>query len=267
MKRVLILLIIFPIFIFGAKAKVIATVNGDKITDEDVKVFLQNPAIDIKKLSKDQRKNIIDTLIIKKLVSRKALKDGISKTKDFQMALQSIKEDLAFQVWQKHEIDKIVVSTKELKDEYKNNQEAFIVKAKVTARHILVKSEAEAKSILKEIKKSSNKLSTFTKLAKTKSIGPSKTQGGKLPPFAKGQMVPQFSDAAFAMSPKSYSKKPVKTKYGYHIIYVEKKTASSKRSFSSVRDKIKLAIKQRKFSKKVRPLANKLKAKANIVYK
>jgi parvulin-like peptidyl-prolyl isomerase len=267
MKNFLIFSLIFTALLFGAKPKVLATVNGEKITDESIKVFLQNPSIDVNKLSKDQKKNIINTMILKKLVAKQALKDGISKTKDFQNALKSIKEDLAFQVWQKHEIDKIVVSNKQIKDEYKNNASMFVVKSKVSTRHILVKTKNEATSIIKQINKSTNKLKTFIKLAKSKSMGPSKTDGGKLPPFSKGQMVKEFENAAFSMKAKSYSKKPVKTKFGFHVIYVEKKIPSKKRSFSSVRDQIRLAIKQREFTKKIKPLAQKLKAKAKIVYK
>ena len=267
MKKILIISLLLPIILFGAKSKTLATVDGDKITQEDVKVFLQNPSMDMKKLSKEQLRSILDTIAIKKLISKKALKDGVNKTADYQKALKSVKEDLAFQVWQKNSIDKIVVSNSELKAEYKKNANAFVIKAKANTRHILVKTEAEAKSIINEIKKSSKKLETFTKIASTKSIGPSRAQGGKLPPFSKGQMVPEFEKAAFAMSDNSHSKTPIKTQHGYHIIYLEKKTPSSKRTFSSVRDRIKLAIKQKKFTEQVKPIAEKLKSKAKIVYK
>ena len=58
-------------------------------------------------------------------------------------------------------------------------------------------------------------------MAKERSTGPSGANGGELPPFQAGQMVPEFSDAAFAMEVGSHSAEPVKTQFGYHVIKVE----------------------------------------------
>ncbi len=86
----------------------------------------------------------------------------------------------------------------------------------VRARHILVKTEDEANAILFDIKAGKS----FEELALKHSLCPSKSKGGDLGFFSKGQMVKEFEDAAFALKPGEVSR-PVKTRFGYHIIKVE----------------------------------------------
>ena len=83
----------------------------------------------------------------------------------------------------------------------------------VRASHILVPTEDKAKWLYKELQKGRD----FAKLAKEYSECPSKEKGGDLGFFEKGQMVKEFEDVAFRMNEGDFSK-PVKTKFGYHII-------------------------------------------------
>ena len=86
--------------------------------------------------------------------------------------------------------------------------------SQVHAIHILVKTEQEAKDILKEL----NSGSTFQKLAELKSICPSGKKGGDLGWFGRGQMVPEFEKAAFALNVGQITDQPIKTQFGYHVI-------------------------------------------------
>lgn len=85
--------------------------------------------------------------------------------------------------------------------------------SQVHCRHILVKTEQEANAILFDLQRGAD----FGEVARLKSLCPSKNQGGDLGTFGKGQMVKEFEDAAFALKPGEVSK-PVKTRFGYHII-------------------------------------------------
>ncbi|MGB0672069.1 MAG: peptidylprolyl isomerase, partial [Rhodospirillales bacterium] len=85
------------------------------------------------------------------------------------------------------------------------------------ARHILLKTEEDAKAAIKKLDGGAD----FAALAKELSTGPSKDNGGDLGFFVKEQMVPEFAEATFAMKPGSYSKKPVQTQFGWHVIKVE----------------------------------------------
>ena len=88
----------------------------------------------------------------------------------------------------------------------------------VRARHILVKSEADALAVIAEIKGGAD----FAAVAKKRSIGPSAKDGGELGLFGRGQMVPAFEKAAFALGVGEISE-PVKTRFGWHVIKVEDK--------------------------------------------
>ena len=88
----------------------------------------------------------------------------------------------------------------------------------IRARHILVATEAEARRIIAELKAGGD----FAAIAKAKSADPgSAGKGGDLGYFTKGQMVPEFEAAAFALRPGEFTEQPVKTQFGWHIIKVE----------------------------------------------
>jgi peptidyl-prolyl cis-trans isomerase C len=104
----------------------------------------------------------------------------------------------------------------------------------VRARHILVATEAEAKTIVTEV----NKGTDFAELARQKSKDPgAAAEGGDLGWFGKDQMVPEFADAAFKMN-KGQVSEPVKTQFGWHIIKVEDKRTKPVPEFAKVKDQI-----------------------------
>jgi len=102
-------------------------------------------------------------------------------------------------------------------------------------------------------------------LAKTKSTGPSGPKGGDLGTFTKGQMVPAFSKAVWALENGHMTMVPVKTQFGYHVIYLETKTEAKPASYASVKEKIMLNLKQKQFSSNITEVAKELKSKAKIV--
>lgn len=104
----------------------------------------------------------------------------------------------------------------------------------VRARHILVKSRAEADRIIKEIANGAD----FEDLARKKSTGPSGARGGDLGYFVRGAMVKPFSQAAFALKPGEVTRKPVQTRFGWHIIKLEDRRKSTAPSFAEAREKL-----------------------------
>lgn len=89
--------------------------------------------------------------------------------------------------------------------------------ATATARHILVKTETEAKTLKQEIEGGAD----FADLAKQHSKCPSGKEGGSLGSFRKGQMVPEFDTVVFGDLPVGKVSEPVKTQFGYHLIEVQ----------------------------------------------
>jgi peptidyl-prolyl cis-trans isomerase C len=104
----------------------------------------------------------------------------------------------------------------------------------VHARHILVASEDEAKKIIEEL----NKGGDFAALAKAHSTDSGAAQGGDLGFFKKGDMVPEFAAAAFALKPGETTKAPVHTQYGWHVINVIEVRQAPPATFEQSRDQI-----------------------------
>ncbi|WP_456383310.1 peptidylprolyl isomerase [Hydrogenimonas sp.] len=251
-------------------ADTLATVNGHKVTKADVQEVMNamGARTTYDSLPVDVKKKVLDQVIEQRLLQEKAIKSGIEKDKEYKEALEKLKKKLALDVWMKKELDRIKVTDAEAKKAYEEHKNAFQRPESVHARHILVKTEAEAKAIIAELNKTpkSKLKAKFEELAKSKSTGPSASRGGDLGTFGRKQMVKPFSDAAFALKAGEYTKKPVKTQFGYHVIYVEEKMPAQTIPFSEVKERIKQNLKMEKFKTKMQKLAQDLKAKAKIKY-
>mmetsp|Transcript_10990 Transcript_10990/g.12558 ORF Transcript_10990/g.12558 Transcript_10990/m.12558 type:complete len:122 (+) Transcript_10990:178-543(+) len=94
--------------------------------------------------------------------------------------------------------------------------------SRASASHILVKDEAKAKELLKEINEEG---ADFAELAQTHSSCPSGKKGGSLGSFSPGQMVPEFNDVVFgAEYDLNVVHGPVKTQFGYHLILITERS-------------------------------------------
>ena len=113
----------------------------------------------------------------------------------------------------------------------------------VHARHILVKTKEEATAIIKQLDGGAK----FEDIAKEKSSDGSAGQGGDLGWFGPGQMVPEFEKAAFALEVGAYTKEPVQTQFGWHVIKVEDKRAQQPPAFEQVKDQIRSALLREKY--------------------
>jgi len=248
---------------------ILVTVNGNNITKKDAQAFVtsQAPQANFDSLKPEQKKMITDRLVEKELFTELAAKEGIDKKPEFKRNMEKIKDELLVNMWMKDQMSSVVVSDSEAKEFYDKNKDRFIGKATMHARHILVKTEKEAQKIIDTLKalKGDALKSKFIELAKTESTGPSGPKGGDLGTFNKGQMVPAFSKAAWALENGQTTTKPVKTQFGYHVIYLETKSDAKPVSYKSVKDKIVASLKQKQFSMKIAEIAKDLKSKAKIV--
>ncbi len=248
---------------------ILVTVNGKNITKQDAQAFVtaQAPQANFDQLKPEEKKMITDRLVEKQLFTELAAKEGIDKKPEFKRNMDKIKDELLVNMWMKGQMDNAVVSASEAKEFYEKNKDKFVSKATMHARHILVKTEKEAQEIIDTLKslKGEALKNKFVELAKTKSTGPSGPKGGDLGTFTKGQMVPEFSKAAWALNNGEITTKPVKTQFGYHVIYLETKSDAQPTPYESVKDKIITSLKQKQFASKIAEVAKELKSKAKIV--
>lgn len=260
-----------------ANAAVLATVNGESITSDEVNnVLMEGTQGRFDSLPADKqnelRQRIIEGMIAQELVFDDAKKSGILESKEFKTEYQKLadrmKTQLAAKVWEQQQFETIKVDPKEVKDYYDKNPDEFVDKEKVHARHILVKTSDEADAVIKSMKGlSGDKLKAeFISQAKAKSTGPSAAKGGDLGYFPRGQMVPTFNDAVFAMKEGTISSDPVQSQFGYHIIYLEDKVPAKKMSFDEVKNFIEQRLKMDKFKAYMEKKMSTLKSKAKITY-
>ncbi len=161
----------------------------------------------------------------------------------------------------------ITVSQADIEKYFNNpaNKSQFNVPESVDARHILVKTKAEAEKV-RALLEADNTDANWKKVAKQYSTDTgSKNNGGSLGNFPKGRMVKAFEDAAFALKVDQISQ-PVKTQFGYHIIEVTKKTPASKQTLDQAKATIEQQLKYQKQSTAWEDWLKKAMAAAGVAY-
>ena len=165
------------------------------------------------------------------------------------------------------------VSEEDAKKFYDDNPDYFKSEESVKARHILIKTDGitdvtELGKKRTEVDKIRERLvgenaEDFAKVAEEVSEGPSGPQGGDLGEFGRGQMVPEFDKAVFALEPGAISE-PVKTQFGFHLIKVDSKNDGGVAPFSEAKEKITKFLENQKKTEAVRAYVEELKAGAKI---
>jgi peptidyl-prolyl cis-trans isomerase C len=193
---------------------------------------------------------VLESMIANRVVSDVAYAKGVQNSAEVKEQMQAIEREIAAQAYVRQTIEPQITDDK-IKARYDELVKQFKPEDEVRARHILVKTDAEAKDLIKQLKGGAD----FAKLATEKSLdNGSAKQGGDLGFFPKGEMVKAFSEAAFAMKNGQLSDKPVKTDFGFHVIKVEDRRKSSAPPLEAVKGQIKNALGQEMTAKLVQDM-------------
>ena len=187
--------------------------------------------------------NIVNELINQHLITKQAYKDKLDKKKEIVEILKKNKDQIMAKYWLNNFLTNNT-SEEKIQDFYTKYLENFKTFKEFNASHILVKDENQALQIIEKLKIKSE----FSKLAKSYSIGPSKKNGGNLGWFRSGQMVKEFEEAVLKLKKGKITKKPVKTKFGYHIIMLNDIRNSQPRKINEIKEQIVKRIKQNSLS-------------------
>ncbi|TQR61414.1 peptidylprolyl isomerase [Campylobacter troglodytis] len=252
-------------------AAVVATVDGKNITDTQINEDLASAlgGQKLNSLPEQQKRLLIQQYIAQMLLLEEAKKQGFNKGSDFNKELERAKDQIALNLYHKKLYDSIKVDNSKIKAAYDKNKSQFVRPAGVRAKHILVKSEAEAKSIINDLKnlKGESLDQKFSELARTRSIDGSAQNGGELGWFGEGDMVKPFSDAAFSLKKGDYSKTPIKTDFGYHIILKQDAQARTQLSFDQVKPNLENDYKMQELQRLLGQKANELYGRAKVELK
>lgn len=235
--------------------KTVAIVNGHEIKVSEVQMATDDIIGQLPNLSPKLRyPYVVEYLVERHLMAQLAVKEGVADTDEYKrrLALYQAKALRDAYFFQKI---RPTVTEEEIRKAYDDEAAKVAQTERLRARHILVGSEKEAQDILARLKAGEK----FEDLAKKYSLDGSKDYGGDLGYFTAGEMVPEFSKAAFALKPGEISA-PVKTDYGWHIIKVEDRKMGAAQPY----DQVKNAIRNVLLRKKVQEFMEKARKESKI---
>jgi len=217
-----------------AGGKVLARVNGEAITEQDVATAMDDVAAEYPNMPPDGLRNItLEFLIEMKIVAQKAKAEKIDQTEDFKRRMAYVQQRVLMQQLLLREAN--AATTDAAVKKFYDEQVAQIKPVEeARARHILVESEDDAKKIVARLKGGED----FAKIAKEVSKDPgSGAEGGDLGFFTQDRMVPEFATAAFALKAGEVSA-PVKTQFGWHVIKLEERRVRPLPAFDQIKDRV-----------------------------
>jgi peptidyl-prolyl cis-trans isomerase C len=238
--------------------QLVAVVNGKEISRGDVLKFLNDmgPQVAMQFQSPEGIKRVIEEMVNQELLYLDAIDQKMNQEPEFKETLQATEKNLLKGYAFSKLVEGIDAQEEEMKEFFQENKGAFSQPETLKASHILVDDEAKAKEIIQEL----NGGLAFEEAAANYSSCPSKEAGGALGEFGRGQMVPEFEEAAFNMEIGAISE-PVKTQFGYHIIKVDAKNEAAEPDFDEVKDQVQQQVLARKQEEKYQNKISGLKVK------
>jgi peptidyl-prolyl cis-trans isomerase C len=238
--------------LYAADKVVVATVNGTEITQDTLNNVMGMvggmPGAQVDK------KSVLDDLIITELARQEANKAGLTDRQEIKDKIKDATDRLVLNTWTQEKAATFKPTDDELKKAYEERTSGEKVEYK--ARHILMKTKAEAEAIIKDLDKKVD----FADLAKKSSDGPSASQGGDLGWFKPSTMVKPFAEAVAKMEPGTYTKEPVQTEFGFHVIKLEERRDVKPPEMETLKPQLEREFQQ----KKMLAYMDELKTKADI---
>ncbi len=248
----------FPSLQAGSEGPVVAQVGNEKITLNDLKRRLQETPAAYQQYvaSAEGRRQFLNLLIREKVLLAEAKSLGIPRDPSYQQTVEKFKTDWKRRLKEYEETLQVESALRRLRakdlaatdtevDRYYNDHRGEYDKpVEVTASHILVSSEQDAQTALARLKDGQ----PFERVAKEMSKDPATAvRGGKLTPFRRGTLVPEFEDAAFGLKTGEVSG-VVKSQFGFHIIRKLGEKQLPPRSATDVREEIRAKLERDKFN-------------------
>jgi peptidyl-prolyl cis-trans isomerase C len=234
----------------------VATVNGKPIKQSVYDYIAKDATARGQKVDAPVKEAIINKLVDSEIVYQEAQKLGLDKQPDYVAREELARRELLTSAFLQDYVKKNPISDADTKAAYEQYKKAYGEK-EFSARHILVKTEAEAKDIIAQLGKGGD----FSKIAKDKSLDTgSKDKGGDLGWFSPATMVKPFSDAVASLQKGAVTPTPVQTQFGWHVIKLVDTRAAQPLSYDKVKDGLQKNLQQRNLEK----LMSDLRAKAKI---
>ncbi len=232
----------------------IVTINGEPVTDLEVLAFNALQGNQNKLDSQQAQVQLLNQLVNTTLLAQAAEKEGVDKLPQVLAALKMTRIQVLAEAKVNDYFAKHPVTDEEIKAAYeKRFTKEALQEYKVS--HILVKEEQEAKDIIAALEKGE----AFDKLAKEHSLDSSKDAGGELGWVGRNQVVKPFGDAMSTLKKGEFSKTPVKSQFGWHVILVEDIRAQEPPPLDQVKEQFRIQLQQQQLAKLVSEMRSKAK--------
>jgi peptidyl-prolyl cis-trans isomerase C len=234
MLKALVATLLLTTAVYAQTDKVVAKVNGVEIKESDMTAAESEIGQNAQALPEAQKREfVLNFLIDMQLAAKAAEGKGLDKTPDFIKKMADAKKKLLVETMLEND-SKMKVSDAAIKQVYEDELKKLKPEEEVSARHILVPTEDEAKAIMVKLKAGGDFAALAKELSKDTGSG---AEGGSLGYFTKGKMVPEFEKAAFE-GKKGDLLEPVKSQFGWHIIKVEDKRSQEPPKLEQVKPQI-----------------------------
>jgi peptidyl-prolyl cis-trans isomerase C len=229
---------------------VIATVNGTPLTQSVLDVYSAQRASQGASQEAGDQEAVLNELIALELMRQESVSKGLNALPMVVAALNQQERTALAGAAIKDFMNSNPVSDEAAQKLY--DEQVGKPGKEFNARHILVETEDDARAVITQLDGGAD----FSELAKEKSTGPSGSSGGKLGWFGAGQMVAPFSEAAAKLEKGEYTKEPVQTQFGWHVIILDDTRESTPPPFDDVKDRLKMLLANQQLQQHVEELKN-----------
>ncbi len=230
---------------------IVAKVNGQILYRSDVEIALRTAPAQVQQAPLEKvYPQILGSMINALLLSQAGKTAKVDQNPVVKAQIQATQTELVADAYVAS-ISRSQISEAKLRAAYDDYAKQAPQQEEISARHILVPTEQEAKDIIEQLKKGAD----FATLAKDKTTDPSgKSNGGDLGYFTKQDMVPEFANVAFALKKGEYTQTPVKTQFGWHVIKLEDRRQGKAGTYEQVAPEIAQRMTQQIVASKLQEL-------------
>jgi peptidyl-prolyl cis-trans isomerase C len=236
---------------------VLARVDGIEIRQSDLEAELRRLPDELRGMPVQAiQPLLLDQIITQKALVAAARAAGLDRDAEVAARIRRAEEETLQQALLMREVQPLMTE-EALRARFARELAARPAEEEVHARHILVPSEAEARAALAEVRRPG---ADFAEVARRRSTGPGAREGGDLGFFKRGDMIPEFEQAAFALQAGEIAANPVRTQFGWHVIRVEARRAAPQPSFEESRE----ALRQQAFEEGVNGAVERIRNAARV---
>jgi peptidyl-prolyl cis-trans isomerase C len=229
----------------------VATLNGKRIPESVFRLqTLATARKNADDLTPEQRKAVLDDLVGLYLLGDEARAQGLLSERAIAAQVELARIQLEARLMATRFVEKNAATDAEMKAVYDQNLPRLGGQQQFKAKNILVKTKEEADVVIKQLQQGKK----FADLAKERANGPTGPNGGDLGWFTADTMVQPVVEAARAMKVGTFSTEPIKSEFGYHVLFLEDERTQDAPSFDSMRSDLKTAVERDKLQKHIREL-------------